>query len=97
MIWFKKKKDCVHCHKNKTKRDFENQPTCAACKSKILMSRETTRICPVDGATLLKEHNDEIIIDRCPTCKGVWLDAGEIEAIKEAAMQEGMTTGMMVF
>ena len=26
--WFKKKKTCVHCNKNNTKRDFENQPTC---------------------------------------------------------------------
>ena len=40
-----------------------------------------------------QEHTNEIIIDRCPKCKGVWLDAGEIEAIKEAAMNEGMATG----
>ena len=97
MNWFKKKKTCVHCNKIKTKRDFENQATCGACQTKILISRESTRICPVDGATLLKEHNNEIIIDRCPKCKGVWLDADEIEAIKEAAKQEGMAIGMVVF
>ena len=97
MNWFKKKKTCVHCNTNKTRRDFENQPTCGACQTKLLISRESTRICPVDGATLLKEHNNEIIIDRCPTCKGVWLDAGEIEAIKEAAKQEGIAVGMVVF
>lgn len=97
MNWFKKKKTCVHCNKNKTRRDFENQPTCGTCQTKILTSREPTRVCPVDGATLLKEHNNEIIIDRCPTCKGVWLDAGEIEAIKEAATQEGLAVGMVVF
>ena len=95
MNWFNKKKDCVHCNINKTKRDFEKQPTCAACKTKILLAREPTRICPVDGATLLKEHNSEIIIDRCPKCKGVWLDAGEIEAIKEATRIEGVGVGMM--
>ena len=97
MIWFKKKKTCVHCNTNKTKRDFEGQPTCGNCQTKILIGREPIRICPADGATLLKEHNNEIIIDRCPTCKGVWLDAGEIEAIKEAAKQEGMAIGMVVF
>ena len=62
MNWFKKKKTCVHCNRIKTKRDFENQATCGACQTKILISRESTRICPVDGATLLKEHNNEIII-----------------------------------
>jgi len=46
---------------------------------------------------MLKEHNNEIIIDRCPKCKGVWLDAGEIEAIKEAAQTEGIAVGMVVF
>ena len=97
MNWFKKKKTCVHCNKVNTKRDFENQATCGECQTKILLSRETTRICPVDGVTLLKEHNNEIIIDRCPKCNGVWLDANEIEAIKEAAKQEGMAIGMVVF
>jgi hypothetical protein len=62
MNWFKKKK----CNNNKTKREFEDQPTCAECKTKILSGREPKRICPVDGAILLKEHSYEIIIDRCP-------------------------------
>lgn len=97
MNWFKKKKTCVHCNKNKTRRDFENQPTCGECQTKILINREPSRTCPVDGATLLKEHNNEIIIDRCPECKGVWLDAGEIEAIKDAAKQEGLAVGIAVF
>ncbi len=97
MVWFKKKTTCTHCNKNSTKREFEGEPTCAECKTEILIGRESTRTCPVDGSTLLKEHNNEILIDRCPTCKGVWLDAGEIEAIKEAARTEGMAIGMVVF
>ncbi len=97
MVWFKKKTNCTHCAENSTKREFEGTPTCAECKTELLMAREPTRACPVDGSTLLKEHNNEIVIDRCPTCKGVWLDAGEIEAIKEAAQSEGMAVGMVVF
>lgn len=96
MSWFKKQKICTHCIKNKTKREFENQPTCAECKTKILMGRESIRTCPIDGSTLLKEHSHEIIIDRCPKCKGVWLDAGEIEAIKEASQAEGLVIGMVI-
>ncbi len=95
MNWFKKSKICTHCNDNKTKREFENQPTCPECKTKILIGRESIRVCPIDGSTLLKEHNNEILIDRCPKCKGVWLDAGEIEAIKEAAQSEGLAIGMV--
>jgi Zn-finger nucleic acid-binding protein len=60
------------------------------------MEREPRKSCPVDGAVLLKEHSNEIIIDRCPECNGVWLDAGEIEAIKEAAQTEGLALGMIL-
>ncbi len=97
MSWFTKKMTCAQCMKNSTKREFEGKPTCTGCKTEILMGRESTRHCPVDGATLVKEHNNEIIIDRCPKCKGVWLDAGEIDAIKAAAQSEGMAVGMVCF
>lgn len=95
MNWFKKKKTCKHCNRNKTKREFENQPTCSECKTKILMAREPGRLCPVDGSPLRKAYSNEIMIDRCPKCQGVWLDAGEIEAIKEAAQTEGLAIGMV--
>ncbi len=97
MSWFKKKKTCIQCNKNKTKRDFEDHPTCAECKVKILMTRETVRKCPVDGAMLEKLTANELIIDSCPECHGVWLDAGELKAIKEAAQQEGMAIGSVIF
>ena len=97
MLWFKKKMSCARCNKNSTKREFEGKPTCAECKTELLVGRESTRTCPVDGSTLRKEHNNEIIVDRCPQCTGVWLDAGEIEAIKEAAQSEGIAVGMVVF
>ena len=96
MTWFKKKKICTHCKTNKTRRDFENQPTCPECQVKILIDREPERTCPVDGAMLVKSASDQIIIDQCPVCKGIWLDAGELDAIKEAANQEGMGTGMVL-
>jgi hypothetical protein len=84
----------VHCNKNKTKRDFENLPTCADCRLKILMEKEPERSCPVDGTPMVKSVSGEIIIDRCPECNGVWLDAGELQTIKEVANEEGMGTGV---
>ena len=94
MSWFKKKELCVHCKKNKTRRDFEGEPTCADCRVRIQVEREASVVCPKDGTLLLKEASGEIILDRCPTCQGVWLDAGELKAIKEAANEEGVGAGM---
>jgi hypothetical protein len=96
VLWFKKKQVCIHCNSNKTKRDFEDQPTCSECQIQILTGREPERICPVDGTVLAKSSSNEIIIDHCPKCMGVWLDAGELEAIKMAAKQSGMSTGMVM-
>jgi hypothetical protein len=86
----------VHCNENKTKWDFEDRPTCSACQIKILTDREPIRNCPVDGTTLVKSNSNDIIIDRCPECEGIWLDAGELDAIKEAAKEEGLAVGMVI-
>jgi Zn-finger nucleic acid-binding protein len=46
---------------------------------------------------------EHISIDQCPSCKGVWLDAGELEKIKEKIEEEiedsgssGFVNGMIV-
>lgn len=40
--------------------------------------------CPRDGTDLLRvfsKRNRSIIIDLCPVCKGIWLDAGEFQGL----------------
>lgn len=39
--------------------------------------------CPVDGAELLMTERQGVEIDYCPTCRGVWLDRGELDKIIE--------------
>lgn len=39
--------------------------------------------CPVDGATLVPIERHGIEIDHCPTCRGVWLDRGELDKLIE--------------
>ena len=39
--------------------------------------------CPVDGAPLVMSERSGIEIDYCPTCRGVWLDRGELDKIIE--------------
>ena len=41
------------------------------------------RHCPVDDFTLAVENYEGVEIDRCPHCRGVWLDAGELEAVQD--------------
>ncbi len=44
--------------------------------------------CPTDGATLVMSERSGIEIDYCPTCRGVWLDRGELDKIIERAATE---------
>lgn len=40
--------------------------------------------CPCDGTELTKRRYErDIMVDLCLTCRGVWLDPGELEAIEE--------------
>ena len=48
---------------------------------------KSSRSCPRDGETLRTleyGHETGIKIDVCPECEGLWLDAGEIQAIHKA-------------
>ncbi len=40
--------------------------------------------CPKCGQELATELCDSVEIDVCPSCKGVWLDAGELGTIVES-------------
>ena len=43
--------------------------------------------CPKCGQNLSTEKCGEVEIDVCPSCKGVWLDVGELGTIVESAGQ----------
>ena len=40
-------------------------------------------VCPVDGTTRVPIERQGIEIDHCPSCRGVWLDRGELDKIIE--------------
>jgi len=44
--------------------------------------------CPVDGTQLVMAERQGIEIDYCPSCRGVWLDRGELDKIVERATAE---------
>jgi TFIIB-like protein len=58
---------------------------CAGCAGEPAPPRNEARACPIDDAPLATEHRSGVALDRCPSCDGVWLDAGELEMIVQAA------------
>ena len=43
--------------------------------------------CPTDGAALVMSERTGIEIDYCPTCRGVWLDRGELDKIIDRGLE----------
>tara|TARA_R110002094_G_scaffold137503_3_gene129077 strand:+ start:1165 stop:1416 length:252 start_codon:yes stop_codon:yes gene_type:complete len=41
--------------------------------------------CPIDGDTLVITDRSGVEIEYCPTCRGVWLDRGELDKILDRA------------
>lgn len=46
-------------------------------------------MCPNDNAPMQTLERSGVQFDMCPTCRGVWLDRGELEKLMEAAGAEG--------
>lgn len=51
--------------------------------------------CPVDGTNLIISERSGIEIDYCPTCRGVWLDRGELDKILERSVSPPPSQGSM--
>ena len=51
----------------------------------------TARLCPRDGSGLRQHsdaHQEHVVVDRCPTCLGIFLDAGELRDLGEHTLGE---------
>jgi Zn-finger nucleic acid-binding protein len=42
--------------------------------------------CPIDQADLVMSERQGIEIDYCPSCRGVWLDRGELDKLIDRAI-----------
>jgi len=40
-------------------------------------------LCPTDGTALRRIERSGVHVDACPSCRGVWLDRGELDKIVE--------------
>ncbi len=56
-------------------------------KQRSGQKQEQLLACPRCATVMKKLKKGDVILDVCPACKGLWLDAGEVE--KLAAIQRG--------
>ena len=63
-------------------RELLEKQRATARKSQAAAERKSHLMkCPKCGADLVTEDLHGVQIDRCPECHGVWLDAGEVDAV----------------
>lgn len=79
---------CVRCGEDRADKSYEGVPTCTNCeellKASLTAKAEEARECPIHSVAMTKEIVLNIVIDRCPSCQGVWLDGGELDLLKRA-------------
>ena len=46
-------------------------------------------LCPNDNSSMTTVERAGVQFDMCPTCRGVWLDRGELEKLMEAERSNG--------
>lgn len=76
--------------------EFERRKKAAAERAAALAAEERSRLkalhhmrCPKCGMELAEIAFRQIRIDRCTSCSGVWLDAGELEAVTDEEGKDG--------
>ena len=50
--------------------------------------------CPRCGTELQETQYHHAVVDVCPSCKGMWLDGGEIEIIGKSLKEEASAHGV---
>lgn len=53
-------------------------------------------MCPNDNAAMQTLDRNGVQFDMCPTCRGVWLDRGELEKLMASATEEGRSAAPQV-
>jgi uncharacterized protein len=51
--------------------------------------------CPKCGADLKEEAHGHVKVDVCPECKGMWLDAGEMDLMRQVQKSGGAFKGVL--
>lgn len=84
---------CDRCGQ-RTRNKEQGRPMCEGCLQQMQLmlnaADEEVRPCPVDGSPMKKEIAHMIVIDKCSTCKGVWLDGGELNKLTHGVQADAI-------
>ncbi|HLF36645.1 MAG TPA: zf-TFIIB domain-containing protein [Anaerolineales bacterium] len=53
--------------------------------------------CPKDGTELKHKERHGVEVDSCESCRGIWLDYSELDAIEDTVFAEDDLKGSMIF
>lgn len=59
------------------------------------LSDVTCPSCAVQTARMHFQGHGALKVDRCPSCHGLWLDRGELDAVHDAVVEYGETHGTL--
>jgi hypothetical protein len=85
--------DCYRCGKwhkfEELTADSHGFSFCGRCAAKLSTEGKPRRRCPADGREMVKRALGGIVlVDRCEACGGIWLDADEVQALREFAERQ---------
>ena len=101
--WIIRREHCQHCQAwtiGPAGEEFagcnSSEPCCVDCCMEHIADAEPRYKCPVDGSEMTKVINHlNLIIDKCPSCEGVWLGGSELQRLLDDAEEDGEATGMV--
>ena len=80
---------CARCGQTRTSNVSNGEPVCTPClalrRAEDARKDQPVRKCPADGAAMALVVVHGVVIDRCGTCGGVFLDPGELDALRASA------------
>lgn len=70
--------------------EFENKKKVEEERQKVMAEKEKAQLrelhfmhCPKCGMNLIEIDYKGVKVDKCSSCEGIWLDAGELEMVSE--------------
>jgi hypothetical protein len=89
--------NCIRCNKKKRFEELTVGPAgfsiCKACAAKISLDTKETHHCPVDNEALVKGMLGIVLVEKCVSCGGVWLDAKELRIFNDFIKREILAKG----
>jgi len=75
----------------------EGFAVCHDCSAKLRPAGERPRCCPLDGCEMRKlVIYDLVLVDKCESCGGIWLDQNELRIIEKASRRSATAAGSIL-